>query len=318
MSHEYVMVGKEEFDRAIHAFLMRNVEAIGQGKEPHEIPVVLGNHPALAVPTPAVEKGEQPEQQPGGWEAGKVPTGLDIIHGIWPADDDGPILAGGKPGEAHWAIDETDMDKVVQAAYAAGAASERDRAEVLKQDGEAHQARTYKAEAETRTLAREAAEARLYLKGCLGHFFEETPLSTIAKDVTKEFHAGRLREQELRARADTLAAQLAESERRGEAIRAVELCPLDQFCECGGCHAVHRALSTPPPKPEKGEQADGQAGEVEKLAIELRDAANFTIPWETLNPMSKEGWLKAARHARHVLSRTQPTDTPARGGEGKA
>lgn len=48
-------------------------------------------------------------------------------------------------------------------------------------------------------LESENAFAKRVLRGCLGHFYEETPLSTIAKDVSGAFHRGQHNRQQLRS-----------------------------------------------------------------------------------------------------------------------
>lgn len=55
----------------------------------------------------------------------------------------------------------------------------------------------------------ELRKARLRLKGCMGHFHDDTPVSKIAEDVAAEFHRGRLREQEQREKIDALLSEAA-------------------------------------------------------------------------------------------------------------
>jgi len=69
--------------------------------------------------------------------------------------------------------------------------------------------------------AEELRKARLYLKGCMGHFYEETPVSKIAMDVAAEFHRGRIREQEQRDRLDEARQRAERAEAECERLRGL-------------------------------------------------------------------------------------------------
>jgi len=81
----------------------------------------------------------------------------------------------------------------------------------------------FRVRVENKKLREELDKSRLYLKGCMGHIYEETPLSTIAQDVTKEFMRGRRREQDMRNKLAAKNKRISElSEKREVAVERAE------------------------------------------------------------------------------------------------
>lgn len=52
-------------------------------------------------------------------------------------------------------------------------------------------------------------ECRVFLRGCMNHAFNETPIIQVAKDVSAEFHRNRYQLQTMQAKRDTALADLA-------------------------------------------------------------------------------------------------------------
>lgn len=56
-------------------------------------------------------------------------------------------------------------------------------------------------------LQNEIRECRVYLRGCMNHAFDETPIVEVAKDVSEEFHRNRYQLQEMGKQRDCIAKE---------------------------------------------------------------------------------------------------------------
>ena len=63
--------------------------------------------------------------------------------------------------------------------------------------------------AEAEALREQLRQCRVYLRGCMNHAFDDTPIVEVAKDVTEEFHRNRLQMQNQRKENEALRAENA-------------------------------------------------------------------------------------------------------------